>query len=77
MLADYFPPERRGFANNILQSGNYVGWSLSSLSIIAISSIGWRNTYAALGYVSIALAAIISLFAKEPARKIVHHETEK
>jgi MFS family permease len=68
ILSDYFPPERRGFANNIIQSGNYVGWGLSSLSIMAITAMGWRNTYAALGIGSVALAAIIALFVKEPQR---------
>ena len=68
ILSDYFPPERRGFANSIIQSGNYVGWGLSSLSIMAITAMGWRNTYCALGLGSIALAAIFASVVKEPVR---------
>ena len=36
LLADYFPPERRTTANTILQSGNYMAWGLSSLSVLVI-----------------------------------------
>lgn len=36
LLAEYFPPERRTTANSILQSGNFVGWGISSLSVMAI-----------------------------------------
>lgn len=36
LLTDYFPPERRATANSVIQSGNYIGWGLSSISIILI-----------------------------------------
>lgn len=36
LLTDYFPADRRATANSIVQSGNYVGWGLSSISIMAI-----------------------------------------
>jgi MFS family permease len=37
LVADYFPKNQRGFANSILQSANYVGIALSSISIIIIN----------------------------------------
>jgi MFS family permease len=36
LLTDYFPADKRATANSIVQSGNYVGWGLSSISIMAI-----------------------------------------
>lgn len=36
ILADIFPTEKRATINSILQSGNYIGWGLSSISILAI-----------------------------------------
>jgi MFS family permease len=42
LLTEYFPPNRRATANSIIQSGNYVGWGLSSISIMLIQAYGWR-----------------------------------
>jgi MFS family permease len=36
LLTEYFPPNRRATANSIIQSGNYVGWGLSSISVMLI-----------------------------------------
>ena len=36
LLTDYFPADKRATANSIVQSGNYIGWGLSSISIMAI-----------------------------------------
>ena len=36
LIADYFPPEKRGTANAILSTGNFIGIAMSSLSIILI-----------------------------------------
>ena len=40
LIADYFPPERRTFANSIYNLGIYIGQSLSSLTILLISGVG-------------------------------------
>jgi len=40
LIADYFPPERRTFANSIYNLGIYIGQSFSSLTIILISGVG-------------------------------------
>ena len=68
ILSDYFPPDRRGLSNSIIQSGTFVGWGLSSLSIVAISQFGWRTTYGLLGMGSLVLCALFSLVLKEPER---------
>ena len=66
LLSEYFPPERRATANSIIQSGNYIGWGVSSISIMAISALGWRSTYGLLGVVAMVIAAMTVLFVKEP-----------
>ena len=40
LIADYFPPERRTFANSVYSLGIYIGQSLSSLTIILINLVG-------------------------------------
>ncbi len=42
LVSDIVPPERRATANSIISSGIYIGFAISSLSIIAIKKIGWR-----------------------------------
>jgi MFS family permease len=36
IVADYFPPERRGTANALLSTGSYIGIAFSSISILLI-----------------------------------------
>lgn len=71
LIAEYFPPERRTTANSIIQSGNYIGWGLSSLSVIAISKFGWRSTYGILGAISGLIGLGTIAFVKEPIKKVV------
>jgi len=66
LLSEYFPPERRATANSIIQSGNYIGWGVSSISIMAISALGWRSTYGLLGVVAMVISVMTLLFVKEP-----------
>lgn len=76
LLSEYFPDEKRGTANSILQCGNYVGWGMSSLSIILIKAVGWRKTFSVLGALSFILSAASLFFIKEPKR-IIKKMTEK
>ena len=76
LLSEYFPDDKRATANSILQCGNYVGWGMSSLSIILIKAIGWRATFSVLGGLSFALSAASLFFIKEPKR-IIQKMTEK
>ena len=68
LLADYFPADRRATANSIIQSGNYIGWGLSSISILSISAFGWRKTYGLLGAIAMLVAALVITLVKEPAK---------
>lgn len=68
ILADYFPADRRATANSIIQSGNYIGWGLSSISIMAISAFGWRKTYGFLGAVALLVSALVLTVVKEPPK---------
>lgn len=67
LMTDFFPSDRRTTANSILASGSYMGIALSSMSIVLIKRIGWRNTYKVMGCMGL-LAAGIMLFVKEPIR---------
>ena len=60
IVADYFPPERRTFANSLISSASYVGIAFSSLTILIISQFGWRMSYLLMGGVGVA-TAILSL----------------
>lgn len=70
LLTDYFPPERRATANSVIQSGNYIGWGLSSISIILIQQFGWRSTFGILGAAGAVIGAVIIAFVKEPLQKM-------
>lgn len=68
LIADYFPPDRRATANSIIQAGNYIGVGVSSLSILLISSYGWKIAYGIMAAAGIAFGAATMLFVKEPER---------
>ena len=72
MVRDYFPKRRRGTANSILYSANYFGTALSSLGILLISGLGWRQTYTIMGIIGIAIAGITNLVAKDRKLEQMH-----
>lgn len=69
LLTDYFPADKRATANSIVQSGNYVGWGLSSISIMAIKQYGWRTTYGIIGALALATSALFAAIVKDPRAK--------
>ena len=69
LLADFFPPERRTTANSILSVANYAGIAMSSLSILLIKNVGWRQTYLAMGALGF-IGALFLLPFKNPANQI-------
>ena len=80
LLADYFPADRRATANSIIQSGNYIGWGLSSISILSIKAFGWRKTYGLLGAVAMVVSALVISVVKEPPKaekKVVEKAAEE
>lgn len=68
LIADYFPPDRRATANSIIQAGNYIGVGVSSLSILLISSYGWKIAYGIMGAAGIAFGLLTMGLVKEPER---------
>lgn len=66
LLSDYFPPETRTTATSISNGGMYLGSALSSFSIIAIATQGWRYTFKAMGISGIVIGALMLLFMAEP-----------
>lgn len=70
IIGDYFPPDKRATANSIIHSGSYIGNAMSSISILLISSLGWRSTYGVVAGVSALAAVLISTLIKEPERGV-------
>ena len=67
LVADFFPPERRGTANAILTTGSFIGIALSSISILGIKSIGWRATYQVMAALGL-LGGLLGLTISNPVR---------
>ena len=69
IVADYFPPEKRGTANAVLSTGNFVGIALSSLSILGIKALGWRKSYQSMAIIGLISGFLSILIVREPERK--------
>jgi MFS family permease len=67
LVADFFPPERRGTANAILTTGSFIGIALSSISILGIKSMGWRATYQVMAALGL-LGGLLGLTIRNPVR---------
>lgn len=68
LIADYFPPDKRATANSMIQAGNYIGVGVSSLSILLISSYGWKIAYGVMAATGILFGLGTMAFVKEPER---------
>lgn len=69
LIADLFPPRRRGTAIAVYSLGISVGtWAGLTLGGIAVDRLGWRNAFVALGIPGFALAGLLFLAIREPAR---------
>ena len=68
MVADYFPPDKRSTANAVLSSANFVGIALSSMTILLIKAIGWRQSYVTMGSVGLVGALSMLIFVRNPKR---------
>jgi MFS family permease len=66
LVADYYPPDKRGTPNAILSTGNFIGIALSSISILLIKSFGWRSTYGIMGIVGIIPAILSLILVRDP-----------
>jgi MFS family permease len=68
LIADYFSPDWRTTANAIYSLGIYIGGGLSSLSLIMITSIGWRWCFIVVACCGIGSAVVLVIFVREPKR---------
>jgi MFS family permease len=68
IISDYFHPSSRTTANSIYNLGVYLGGALSSITIILITSLGWRTTYDVIGIGGIGIGIVTLVFVIEPKR---------
>jgi len=66
LLAEQFPPERRGFAISAHIAGGNVGTVIIAvIGVPLIAAVGWRGASVAIGLPAIAIAIAILLFVRE------------
>lgn len=69
ILADYFPPERRGRALAIYVLGVPAGSLVGTIAAGWIAShYGWRAAFFAVGAIGLAVAPLVPLVVREPRR---------
>jgi predicted MFS family arabinose efflux permease len=69
LLADYFPPERRATALSVYASGIHFGTAFGYLAGGWINAaFDWRTAFVAVGLPGLALALVVRLTVREPAR---------
>jgi MFS family permease len=69
ILADYFPPERRGFALGVYAAGIPIGSAIGALAGGWIGAyFGWRTAFTVVGLPGILLALVVVLTLREPRR---------
>lgn len=69
LVADYFPPKRRGTAMAIWTAGSTVGMFFGfALGGVINEAIGWRNAFLVAGIPGVVLAILLLLTLREPVR---------
>ena len=68
LIADYFHPSHRAFANSIYSLGIYIGGALSSLTIVFITGLGWKWTFLLIGFIGMGSGVLGIIFIMEPER---------
>lgn len=69
LLADYFPPERRGFALGVYAAGIPIGGAIGALAGGWIGAyFGWRTAFMVVGLPGILLALVVWATLREPRR---------
>ena len=70
LIAEYFPPERRATALSVFQLGVSIGQMLGTLiGGLLVEPLGWRNVFLVVGLPGIAVALLLRLTVREPARE--------
>jgi MFS family permease len=71
LLADYFPPEKRAFAQGILATAPNIGILVGLFGGALIAeAYGWRSVFLVFGIPGVLLAIVIQLTIKEPPKVI-------
>lgn len=69
LIADIFPPKRRGTAIAIYSLGISLGtWAGLTLGGLAADTFGWRNAFLILGLPGALFATLLFVFVREPTR---------
>ena len=69
LLADYFPPEKRAFAQGILATAPNIGILVGLFGGAVIAeTYGWRTVFLVFGIPGVLLAALIQMTVKEPPK---------
>jgi predicted MFS family arabinose efflux permease len=69
LLADYFPPERRGMALGVYAAGIPIGSAIGALAGGWIgATLGWRTAFMVVGLPGVLLALVVLLTLREPRR---------
>jgi predicted MFS family arabinose efflux permease len=69
IIADYFPPGRRGTALAIFNLGPPVGQALGvAFGASITAAYGWRAAFLSLGAVGVVAALMVLVFVREPTR---------
>jgi len=77
LLADYFPPERRAFAQGVFATGPNFGVLIGLFGgAILAQAYGWRSVFVIFGLPGIAVALLLYLTVREPARVATSTETD-
>ncbi|MBU8878016.1 MFS transporter [Bacillus sp. FJAT-29790] len=70
LVTKWFPPERRGIAIALMNSGGTIGGLvMAPILVSSISEMGWRNTYGALGLVGIVWFVLWLWLGKESPKQ--------
>ncbi len=76
LISDYFPAERRATAMAVFSMGVHVGTAFGFLLGGWIAQyFGWRRAFLAVGLPGLALAVLVRLTVREPARSAAHEGT--
>lgn len=71
LIADYFPPERRGVALAVTLAGGSVGYLVGlALGGYIAATLGWRNAFLIAGVIGIVLAVFTQLIVAEPRLRL-------
>jgi predicted MFS family arabinose efflux permease len=71
LIADYFPPQRRGSALAIMLSGGSLGYLVAlALGGYIAATLGWRNAFLIAGGLGAVLALVTRLALAEPRMRL-------